>query len=307
MPSLMIRAPRPGRARVRPARHGALARPDRRTVECSVPSRRCHGGADRVGPARGRRYREAGVSTAAVVPLKTRPTSLAGSTRPEGLLDELPRRPAGGPRPGGSRPRMLRDDPAVGKATRGGESIRTRSRSGRGPRRAARRTAGTRGARRGLGRLPAGEDRREVEGGAWLHDGVERDPGSRMRVDEAAAPRTVRPPRPGPASAGRRRSASIRRTRASGSWARAPARLIAVVVFPSPTPGSSPRGPRAREPAGAARPVAERLGSAPPRTGPRTTGGSPGGGRRRAAHCRWSGAAGGVGARLVVHRPGRRR
>src|SRR5439155_18366963 len=35
----------------------------------------------------------------------------------------------------------------------------------------------------------------------------------------------------------RRRSMSTRRTRASGAWASAPARLIAVVVFPSPTVG----------------------------------------------------------------------
>src|SRR5439155_6901733 len=35
----------------------------------------------------------------------------------------------------------------------------------------------------------------------------------------------------------RRRSTSTRRTRASGAWASAPARLIAVVVFPSPTAG----------------------------------------------------------------------
>ena len=36
---------------------------------------------------------------------------------------------------------------------------------------------------------------------------------------------------------GRRRSASIRSTELSSPWASAPARLIEVVVLPSPTPG----------------------------------------------------------------------
>src|SRR5262249_17973319 len=78
----------------------------------------------------------------------------------------------------------------------------------------------------------------QVEGRARLDDGVQRKPGVYDRARNTAPPLRPAPAaRRRAASVGFRRAASMIRTRAFASWARAPARLMAVVVFPSPMPG----------------------------------------------------------------------
>ena len=142
----------------------------------------------------------------------------------------------GGPPPRARcRPPSGRRPGSPGRAPAAGCRARC-SRTAAAPRRAARRAAATCRTSYGLGGGLPGQDDAQVEWRTRLDDVRQGEPRIEDRVDQARRRADRSNPSRRRSTAGAdppRRAARA----ASGAWASAPARLIAVVVLPSPTPG----------------------------------------------------------------------